>query len=99
MCIRDRGKTLLVAGDKNHPEVQGIVGHTRGSVFVFADLEELKALLTPENTRNGIFVVAQTTFEVKKWQECVEFLKKVYTNPVSYTHLDVYKRQAQATAR
>ena len=26
-------------------------------------------------------MVAQTTFEVKKWQECVEFLKKVYTNP------------------
>ena len=77
----EEGKTLLVAGDENHPEVQGIVGHTRGSVFVFADLEELKALLTPENTRNGIFVVAQTTFEVKKWQECVEFLKKVYTNP------------------
>ena len=77
----EEGKTLLVAGDKNHPEVQGIVGHTRGSVFVFADLEELKALLTPENTKNGIFVVAQTTFEVKKWQECVEFLKKVYTNP------------------
>ena len=77
----EEGRTLLVAGDKNHPEVQGIVGHTRGSVFVFADLEELKALLTPENTKNGIFVVAQTTFEVKKWQECVEFLKKVYTNP------------------
>ena len=77
----EEGKTLLVAGDKNHPEVQGIVGHTRGSVFVFADLEELKVLLTPENTKNGIFVVAQTTFEVKKWQECVEFLKKVYTNP------------------
>ena len=26
-------------------------------------------------------MVGQTTFEVKKWQECVEFLKKVYTNP------------------
>ena len=68
----EEGRTLLVAGDENHPEVQGIVGHTRGSVFVFADLEELKALLTPENTKNGIFVVAQTTFEVKKWQECVQ---------------------------
>jgi 4-hydroxy-3-methylbut-2-enyl diphosphate reductase len=32
------GAVLLVAGDKTHPEVQGIVGHTRGEVFVFADL-------------------------------------------------------------
>ena len=28
------GAVLLVAGDKTHPEVQGIVGHTRGEVFV-----------------------------------------------------------------
>ncbi len=46
------GAVLLVAGDKTHPEVQGIVGHTRGEVFVFADLAELErgtALLTPKN--------------------------------------------------
>ncbi len=33
---RPKGAVLLVAGDKTHPEVQGIVGHTRGEVFVFA---------------------------------------------------------------
>ncbi len=76
----EQGKTLFVAGNADHPEVQGIVGHTAGPVFVFSCLEELKKLLTPENTKNGIFMVAQTTFEVKKWQECAEFIKKVYTN-------------------
>lgn len=76
----EEGKTLFVAGNSSHPEVQGIVGHTRGKVFVFSSLDELKTLLTPENTKNGIFMVAQTTFEVKKWQECAEFIKKVYTN-------------------
>ncbi len=77
----EEGRALFIAGDRAHPEVQGIMGHTRGSVFVFADLEELRSLVKPENPKNGIFVVAQTTFEVKKWQECVKFLKKVYTNP------------------
>ena len=76
----EEGKCLLVAGDKNHPEVQGIVGHTRGEVFVFADLAELKAWDGPKMTKNGLFVVAQTTFQVTKWLECAEFLKKVYTN-------------------
>ena len=33
---------LLVAGDASHPEVQGIVGHTKGKVKVFANLEELE---------------------------------------------------------
>ena len=41
------GAVLLVAGDKTHPEVQGIVGHTRGEVFVFADLDELEGLERP----------------------------------------------------
>ena len=76
----EEGKCLLVAGDKDHPEVQGIVGHTAGEVFVFADLAELKAWDGPKMTKNGLFVVAQTTFQVTKWLECAEFLKKVYTN-------------------
>lgn len=74
------GRTLLVAGDKKHPEVQGIVGHTRGKVFTFTDLEELKNILIPENGIETAFLVAQTTFEVKKWRECTNFIKKVYTN-------------------
>ena len=76
----DEGKTLLVAGDRTHPEVQGIVGHTRGEVFVFADLDELKAWQGPKNGQNGIIVVAQTTFQVTKWLECTNFIKKDYTN-------------------
>lgn len=76
----DEGKTLLVAGDKTHPEVQGIVGHTKGEVFVFADLDELKAWQGLKNGQNGIIVVAQTTFQVTKWLECTNFIKKDYTN-------------------
>lgn len=77
----EEGKTLLIAGDAAHPEVQGIMGHTCGEVFVFADLAELKRLMTPQNAPKDVIVVAQTTFEVKKWLECRDFLKKVCTNP------------------
>lgn len=77
----DEGAVLLVAGDKNHPEVQGIVGHTKGEVFVFAGLAELKEWCAAHpRPEKPIFAVAQTTFQVKKWLECSEFLKKVYTN-------------------
>ena len=74
------GACLAVAGDAAHPEVQGIVGHTRGESFVFANLEELRAWKGPENPEKRIFAVAQTTFQATKWQECSEFLKKAYTN-------------------
>ena len=76
----EEGRTLLVAGDKAHPEVQGIAGHTAGEVFIFADLAELEAWPGPKNGENGIFVVAQTTFQVTKWLECTSFIKKGYTN-------------------
>ena len=76
----EEGAVLLVAGDKDHPEVQGIVGHTTGEVFIFADLQELEAWEGPKNPEKGLFVVAQTTFQVTKWLECAEFIKKVYTN-------------------
>ena len=74
------GACLAVAGDSAHPEVQGIVGHTRGESFVFADLAQLRAWKGPENPEKRMFVVAQTTFQATKWQECSEFLKKAYTN-------------------
>ena len=74
------GAELLVAGDIAHPEVQGIVGHTAGEVFVFAGIEQLKAWKGPKDPKKRLFVVAQTTFQVSKWEECSEFLKKAYTN-------------------
>ena len=55
------GAVLLVAGDKTHPEVQGIVGHTRGEVFVFADLAELKAWKGPSDPQKPLFAVASPT--------------------------------------
>jgi (E)-4-hydroxy-3-methyl-but-2-enyl pyrophosphate reductase len=74
------GAVLLVAGDAAHPEVQGIVGHTSGEVFVFGDLPTLQAWKGPKVFGTPIYAVAQTTFQVTKWLECSEFLKKAYTN-------------------
>ena len=61
---------LLVAGDAAHPEVQGIVGHTKGKVKVFANLEELEKMLPELLQQESIYVVAQTTFRVESWEKC-----------------------------
>ena len=79
-----KGAVLLVAGDKNHPEVQGIIGHTRGESYVFGSLEELKAWQGPEKPEKPVYAVAQTTFQVTKWLECSAFLKKSYTNALIF---------------
>lgn len=76
------GKVILIAGDENHPEVQGIVGHCEGEHYIFKNHEDLEKLLKKlENIENiSICVVAQTTYDVKEWKNCLKLLKKVYTN-------------------
>lgn len=76
------GKVVLIAGDENHPEVQGIVGHCEGEHYIFKDHEDLEKLMKKfKNVENiSICVVAQTTYDVKEWKNCLKLLKKVYTN-------------------
>jgi 4-hydroxy-3-methylbut-2-enyl diphosphate reductase len=70
------GYTILVAGDKTHAEVQGVVGHCVGNdVHTFSSLDELKTLMATQKGR--VAVVSQTTFNTNVWQRCEEFLKSV----------------------
>ncbi len=71
------GKTILIAGDKMHPEVQGIVGHCLGKCFVFKNNRELMQIVKSDNLSSvSICVVSQTTFSIDEWNRCLNFLKK-----------------------
>ena len=76
------GYVTIIAGDKNHQEVKGIVGHTFGEVYVVANEEELQNLLKfKENfCSKKVIMVSQTTFNAKIWEKLQLFLKKVCTN-------------------
>ena len=77
-----RGEIVLIAGDPQHKEVIGIVGHCVGKVYVFENENSLEELL--KNHQNlctdKVCVVAQTTFNKKIWAECEKILKKYCTN-------------------
>ena len=76
------GYTTIIAGDKEHPEVKGIIGHTFGEYFVVADTDELDNLLKihPELPDKNLIMVSQTTFNAKIWEKVQKNLKKVCTN-------------------
>lgn len=78
----EKNEAVLIAGNKNHPEVEGIIGHTRGVCYTFNNDEELQELTKniPLEKNAPISVVAQTTFDIKEWKKCLKTLKKVYTN-------------------
>ena len=67
----NQGYTTIIAGDKNHQEVKGIIGHTFGEYFVIADTDELDNLLKnyPELVSKKLIMVSQTTFNAKIWQK------------------------------
>ncbi len=64
------GKTIVVVGGAEHPEVDGIVSYAKGPVYVISSPEEAEKLELPEKTK--ICIVSQTTFNHNKFQETVE---------------------------
>ncbi len=74
------GAAVLIAGDRTHPEVQGIAGHCAAPPLIFADRGELLALAGAVPEKKSCIMVAQTTFDIVKYKECCEAAKKIYTN-------------------
>lgn len=94
------GDIILLAGDRHHPEVQGILSNCKGSCYTFNDEHELTEILKiiPKENNNGVCVVAQTTFNEEIWKKCLKILKKVYTNAKIFDTIcnATSKRQAEA---
>ncbi len=96
------GSAVLVAGNAEHPEVQGIIGHCKEECLVFNTADELDELVKnrPDLTKKPIFAVAQTTFSTKEWKFCSEKIKKHYTNAIIFDTIcsATQERQQEAQA-
>ena len=69
------GKTVIIAGNKDHPEVRGTVGWTNGPCFVVDSSEEFRSLKIPDG--ESVFMAAQTTYNYEKFKELVEISKEM----------------------
>lgn len=92
---QQEGKVFLLAGDRNHPEVQGILGHNFGQQYVFKNEDELKKLFIdkPSLADADIMVVQQTTLNTEEWDNTLKTLKKLCTN------LSIFDTICNATAK
>ncbi len=68
------GRKIVIIGDETHPEVIGIRGWAKGEVFIADSAEKLEKMNIP--TENKLCIVAQTTFNYKKFKELVEIFEK-----------------------
>ncbi len=96
----EEGKVVLIAGDENHPEVEGIRGNCFSESYVFDNAEEFQKLHAscPNLWNRDVIIVAQTTFSVSEWRKCLEIVKKVYTNATVFDTIcnATSDRQAEA---
>ena len=72
------GDFILIAGDKDHPEVQGIVGHCDQNYLVFKDNVELSDFFENSYKKFGkkLAFVEQTTYNIVVWEKCLNVIPK-----------------------
>ncbi|MGN0621926.1 MAG: bifunctional 4-hydroxy-3-methylbut-2-enyl diphosphate reductase/30S ribosomal protein S1 [Porcipelethomonas sp.] len=97
----EKGYFILVAGDKNHPEVQGIVGHCgEENCFVFKDDTELKDFFSKKytNLEKKLAIVAQTTYNILVWGECLKVIPEDKENILVFETICSATSQRQSDA-
>ncbi|MCI0525252.1 MAG: 4-hydroxy-3-methylbut-2-enyl diphosphate reductase [Acidobacteria bacterium] len=70
--LYEAGYTVVIAGDRNHPEIRGILGCINDDAYVVKTVEEAQAL--PGLDRVG--TIAQTTISPKKYQAVIDALRE-----------------------
>ena len=68
------GRRIIIIGNRNHPEVEGICGWSLTEPVVIESMEEAENFKA--NPEEKLCIVSQTTFNYNKFQELVEIFQK-----------------------
>ena len=92
------GSCIVIVGNANHPEVEGINGWCNGAATVIGSVSEAENY--SQEPARKLCVVAQTTFNYKKFKDIVDiFSKKSYDIDVMNTICNATEeRQTEAAA-
>lgn len=74
----ENGYKIIVIGDKDHPEVKGIVSYAKEDIFVVINEEDIRNLKIDRNDK--VFIVFQTTTNAENAQKLVDILKDLFYN-------------------
>lgn len=91
----EEGYKIIIIGDKNHPEVQGINGWCENSALILGTPDEAENAKIDESR---VCVVAQTTFVQEIFKKIVTFLKKTCNDIVIFDTICNATEERQAEA-
>ena len=96
----ERGRTPVIVGAPDHPEVLAIAGWCKGPVVVSGEKDlENWLFQRPERTNLPLTFVSQTTSTKKIWEGCVKKAKKECTNAEFFDTICIATSKRQEEAR
>ena len=94
----EKGNHLVIIGNPDHPEVEGIKGWAGSESVVVSNAEDADGLAFPKGRR--VCIVAQTTYNYNKFKDLVEIIsKKGYDIIVLNTICNATKKRQEEAAR
>jgi 4-hydroxy-3-methylbut-2-enyl diphosphate reductase len=93
----DQGDYIIIIGNRDHPEVQGICGWCHGDYCVVATEEDARRISIPKGRK--VTVVSQTTFNLIKFKYLVAILDKICYNPYIVNTICNATQERQAEAQ
>ena len=70
-----KGSHIVIIGNSEHPEVEGIRGWSESPVTVIQTPEDAKSFFLPDQSQK-VCIVSQTTFNYNKFKDLVEIIEK-----------------------
>lgn len=70
-----KGSHIVIIGNGEHPEVEGIWGWSESPVTVIQTPEDAKSFFLPDQSQK-VCIVSQTTFNYNKFKDLVEIIEK-----------------------
>jgi (E)-4-hydroxy-3-methyl-but-2-enyl pyrophosphate reductase len=91
-----QGYTVCIVGDREHPEVDGLLGYTGGRGIILSTRDEVDKLICTDK----VCVVAQTTQNLDDYNAIVEKIKEKCPQAVVFNTIcsSTEQRQAEVTA-
>ncbi len=72
---------VILIGDPNHPEVEGIMSWAKGEGIVYTDKDAIRAAHQAGfKSEEDCILAVQTTYSQKEWENCRELIKELYPN-------------------
>lgn len=89
---KNKDYDIIIVGDKNHPEVLGILGWCNNEAFIIDCPEDLLKINIDVNKKYCL--VSQTTFNTETFQKILDFI-----NEKNYSNIEVHNTICDATKK